>query len=229
MKAAIVQSNYIPWKGYFDMIDQVDRFILLDDVQYTRRDWRNRNKIKGQAGLNWLTIPVNVKGKYHQMIRDVAISGSEWRTKHWTAIQHAYARAPCFSEYASEIRSIYETCASDRLSAVNLAFISRICHLLGIHTVISQSMDHNLVDGKSERLVGLCEAVGATTYLSGPAARGYLNLDAFESRGIAVEWMTYDRYREYPQLYDGFVHAVSVLDVMFNVGADAINYVRPRR
>src|SRR5438046_4323553 len=93
-KAAIVQSNYIPWKGYFDLIRRVDEFILYDDVQYTRRDWRNRNLIKTPQGLRWLTIPVEVKGKYYQSIRDTKIADPVWAASHWQTIVHNYGRAP---------------------------------------------------------------------------------------------------------------------------------------
>ena len=100
-KLAIVQSNYIPWKGYFDMINMVDEFILYDDCQFTKRDWRNRNKIKTPNGSQWLTIPVDVKGKYQQKIKDTVVSDPEWSKKHWTAITHNYCKASFFDNFKS--------------------------------------------------------------------------------------------------------------------------------
>jgi hypothetical protein len=110
-KAAIVQSSYIPWKGYFDLIRQVDEFILYDDVQYTRRDWRNRNLIKTPHGLSWLTIPVDVKGKYFQSIRETRIADPGWAERHWKTIVHNYSRAPHFDHHRQKLEELYLGCA----------------------------------------------------------------------------------------------------------------------
>src|SRR5215204_4466106 len=109
-KVAIVQSNYIPWKGYFDLINLVDEFILFDDMQYTRRDWRNRNIIKTSAGPKWLTIPVAVKGNYFQSIQDTTISDPRWARKHWESIVHSYAKAKSFAMYRDVFEALYLTC-----------------------------------------------------------------------------------------------------------------------
>ena len=106
-KIAITQSNYIPWKGFFDLIDDVDEFVLYDDMQYTRRDWRNRNKIKTPQGVQWLTVPVVSKGKYFQSIRDTELNGSEWALSHWKALQLNYGRAPFFSDISEWIKPLY--------------------------------------------------------------------------------------------------------------------------
>src|SRR6056297_2335313 len=102
-KVAIIQSSYIPWKGYFDIINSVDEFIIYDNVQYTRRDWRNRNLIKTPNGLKWLTIPVAVKGRYYQAIRDTKVSDKDWPNIHWKSIKHHYSKAPCFNYYAERL------------------------------------------------------------------------------------------------------------------------------
>ena len=223
---AIVQSNYIPWKGYFDLINMVDEFILFDDMQYTRRDWRNRNKIKTPQGLLWLSIAVQVKGHYHQRIRDTVISDPNWNREHFKTIKHHYARAKCFSTYADALERLYLGTDQTNLSAINHRFLAALCDLLGIETRITQSMDYRLADGKTERLVDLCKQVGATEYLSGPAARDYIDEDLFAQEGIALRWMDYSGYPEYRQLHGPFEHQVSIIDLIMNEGPDAGKYMK---
>jgi hypothetical protein len=224
-KAAIVQSNYIPWKGYFDMIRSVDEFILFDDVQYTRRDWRNRNRIKTPSGPAWLTIPVEVKGKYFQSIRDTRIADPAWTADHWKTLSHTYGRAPHFRRYAALVEDLYLGCNETHLSQVNHRFLTGLCTVLGIPTRITWSSDYRLLEGRTERLVDLCRQVGADEYLSGPAARCYIVPELFAEAGIRLSWMEYDGYPEYPQLFGPFEHGVSVLDLLFNCGPDAPRYL----
>lgn len=225
---AIIQSNYIPWKGYFDFINRVDEFILYDDVQYTRRDWRNRNRVKTEQGPKWITIPVDVKGKYHQLICETQIADKNWAEAHWKSIYHTYVRAPFFETYGSQVEEWY--CAANvadepYLSNINYALITSICRLLGITTTISWSMNYKTSGKKTERLVGLCEAVGATHYLSGPAAQAYIQSELFDEAGITLEYMDYGGYPQYNQLYPPFEHGVTILDLIFNVGANASEYM----
>src|SRR5262245_40296687 len=159
-RVAIVQSNYIPWKGYFDMIAAVDEFILLDDVQYTRRDWRNRNQIKTASGPQWLTVPVEVKGKYSQKIRDTEIHGTEWAASHWKTLYQNYRRAECFAEVAAWVEPLYLGETYSHLSRLNRRFIEAICGYLEIQTRITDSSDYRLPEGKTERLASLCEQAG---------------------------------------------------------------------
>jgi hypothetical protein len=182
---AIVQSNYIPWKGYFDLIAAVDEFILFDDMQYTRRDWRNRNKIKTPSGSIWLTIPVDVKGKYLQKIKETTISDSAWNCKHWNSIVHNYSNAKYFKDYKDLLEDLYAESKDRLLSKINFRFLTALCELLGKDTKISWSMDYDLVDGKTERLIDLCKQAGAAEYISGPSARGYLDEELFRKEGIA--------------------------------------------
>lgn len=219
---AIVQSNYIPWKGYFDLIGRADEFILLDDVQYTRRDWRNRNRIKTPNGTQWLSIPVQVKGKYTQLIQDTVVSEAAWAAKHWATIRNFYARAPHFATLAERLEQTYrEAGALTHLSDINRLFIERICGWIGLGTRLCRSTDYLHGDGKSERLLDLCRQAGATVYLSGPAARGYLDETLFADHGIRVEWMDYGGYPSYPQLHGEFDHFVTILDLLLNVGPDS--------
>lgn len=219
-KVAIVQSNYIPWKGYFDLIASVDEFILYDDMQFTRRDWRNRNLIKTPQGLKWLTVPVQVKGKYTQAIRETEIQSADWADVHWKTLCGNYARADHYPEIAALLEPLYRA-QHKTISALNRRFIEAVCSYLGIMTELRNSWDYTLVDGKSERLADLCRKAGATTYVSGPAAKNYLDESAFAALGIAVEWFDYDGYPVYPQLWGEFSHGVSIVDLLFNCGADA--------
>ena len=225
-KIAILQSNYIPWKGYFDLINMVDEFILYDDMQYTRRDWRNRNKIQTPTGTQWLTIPVEVKGKYFQSINETKISDKGWVKKHWGAIVHNYSKAKHFHKYKSIFEPLYLDNEETSLSQLNYNFILAINKILGITTKISWSSDFTLVEGKTERLLGLCKDCQATEYLSGPSAKGYLDEKLFDAENIKVSWMDYSNYPEYTQLNTPFEHGVSILDLIFNEGENAIKFMK---
>ncbi len=225
-KVAIIQSNYIPWKGYFDIINMVDEFILYDDAQYTRRDWRNRNKIKTPQGLLWLTIPVIVKGKYFQKIRDVKIADKNWAKKHWKAIKLNYSKAKYFKDYKDFFEELYLSSKEEYLSEINYKFIIAINHLLGIKTKIRWSSEFILHGDKSEKLLSICKQCNANIYLSGPAAKSYLDVALFEKENIQVEWMDYSGYKEYEQLYPPFEHGVSIIDLIFNVGPHFKHYMK---
>ena len=220
-KVAIVQSNYIPWKGYFDLISAVDEMIIYDDMQYTRRDWRNRNKIKTPQGLQWLTIPVTSKGKYFQSIRDTQINGSEWALSHWKSLELNYGRAQFFSEISEWIKPLYFNKGHTHISDLNRLFIDEICKYLNINTLITCSWDYKLVDGRTERLANLCAQAGGDEYISGPAARDYIDEKIFIDMGIKLSWFEYDGYQPYPQLWGKFTHGVTILDLLFNCGKDS--------
>ena len=224
-RVAIVQSNYIPWKGYFDLIAATDEFILYDDAQYTRRDWRNRNQIKTPQGVQWLTVPVRVKGRYHQSIRETEIDGTDWAEQHWTRLRQNYARAPHFARYAPELEALYLHSRHDTLCALNLAMLTWINRQLGIATRMSSSSDYRLEGDRTDKLLNLCLQAGATEYLSGPAARDYLDESRFAAAQVAVRWFDYPAYPPYAQLWGEFVHGVTVLDVLFHCGPDAHRHV----
>ena len=225
-KIAILQSNYIPWKGYFDLIAAVDEFILYDDMQYTRRDWRNRNLIKTPHGAQWLTVPVQVKGKYHQKIREAMIDGTDWAAAHWKALEQNYSRAPYFDEIATWVQPLYIAESYTHISQLNRRFIEAICNYLGINTIISNSWDYILLDGKTERLADLCRQARGTEYISGPSARDYIEESIFYDMGIKLTWFDYTGYPEYPQLWGEFTHRVTILDILFNCGKDTRVYMR---
>jgi hypothetical protein len=223
---AIVQSNYIPWKGYFDLINLVDEFILYDDMQYTKRDWRNRNRIKTPKGVIWLTVPVKVKGGYLQKIKDTVISDPKWNQKHWASISRNYARAEHFKAYKDLFEDLYLSTDERYLSRINRRFLEAVCAILGIKTALSWSMDYRLFHGKTERLVDLCKQAGATEYLSGPSARGYIDEALFQAEGIALKYMDYADYPEYRQPHPPFEHAVTILDLIFNEGPEASKFMK---
>lgn len=227
---AIVQSNYIPWKGYFDMIRSVDEFILYDDVQYTRRDWRNRNRIKSPHGTQWLTIPVEVKGKYLQKIRETRVSDRFWARSHWRTLACCYGKAPCFRQFEEPLKQFYLGETSPWLSEINRDLIQLACGFLAVSTPIRPSMDFQLTESDpSARLLEICLQAGATEYVSGPAAQEYLDVALFERAGVNVRWMDYSGYLPYPQLHGEFEHAVSVLDLLFMMGTSALSYLEERR
>lgn len=225
-KVAIVQSNYIPWKGYFDMIAAVDEFIIYDDMQYTRRDWRNRNQIKTPQGTQWITVPVLAKGKYHQKICETRIGNGDWANTHWKAISLNYGRAPFFAQVAAWLKPLYFDETFTHLSQLNLRFIEEICAYLEIKTAITNSSDYGLADGKTERLADLCIQAGGTEYISGPAAKDYIDEKIFSDLGIKLTWFEYAGYPNYPQLWGEFVHGVSILDLLFNCGKESPRYMR---
>ncbi|MEB3983916.1 WbqC family protein [Mycobacterium sp. 663a-19] len=225
-KIAIVQSNYIPWRGYFDLIASVDEFIIYDDMQYTKRDWRNRNRIKTSQGLQWLTVPVLVKGRYYQKIRETQIGGTNWAKAHWRSLEFNYSAAPHFAEVADWLAPIYLEESHTYLSLLNRRLLEAICGYLNIRTHMTNSWDYELADGKTERLAHLCRQAGATEYVSGPSARSYVDEHVFDALGIQLTWFDYDGYRDYTQLWGAFEPAVSILDLLFNVGTDAPDYLR---
>lgn len=224
-KVAILQSNYIPWKGYFDIIGSVDEFIIYDEVQYTKNDWRNRNRIKTPAGVQWITVPVYQKS-LSQKISETEVSNYKWGIKNWNSLVANYSRAAHFKTYSAALEEFYLSFKSLWLTEINVALIKQICGILNLKTLIKNSADYELTGDPTEKLINLCRQANATCYLSGPAAKNYLREDLFAREGIEIEWMDYTGYKEYPQLYPPFEHAVSILDLLFNVGPEAGHYMK---
>jgi len=222
---AILQSNYIPWKGYFDLINSCDIFVLYDDMQYTKNDWRNRNKIQTKQGLKWLTIPVRQE-TLSQCINETKISDARWNIKHWKTITHNYTKARYFNDYKDLFEDLYLNMQNELLSEVNYRFIVAINKIMSIDTVIKKSSEFKLAQGKSERLLDICKTLDADVYLSGPAAMDYLDVQLFKREGIGVEWMNYDNYPVYEQLHQPFEHGVSILDLIFNEGSESKKYMK---
>jgi hypothetical protein len=229
----ITQSNYLPWRGYFDLLSRADVVVLYDSVQFTRRDWRNRNRIKTADGPAWITIPVQVKGRYLQSIDETHVLDPGWAQQHARMMRSAYARAPAFESTAAWLFPLLSSLATEPLlTNINERLLRSIMDCLGIATPLvrctsvldpteMQAMD------PSARLAALCQALGGERYLSGPAAKAYLDFAPFTRAGIEVEWMSYAGYPSYPQLWGEFEPNVSVVDLMFNTGDDAPRFVKP--
>lgn len=227
MKVFISQSNYLPWRGFFDAINSADVYVIYDSTQYTKNDWRNRNRVKGRNGWNWLTVPVR-----HQCLRqridEIKVAREGWAGQHWSTLHHTYARAPGFSFYSERLKSLYQGCLAEtsRLTDINFTLLVEILRWLGSNTRVVR--DAEVLDEKalshfdrSWRLLRVCQALGADTYLSAPAAMCYLNVDLFYSNGISVEWVDYEGYPEYPQLSPPFDPSTSIVDLLFNLGERA--------
>lgn len=223
-RVAIIQSCYIPWRGYFSIIARCDVFIFLDSVQFTRRDWRSRNRIKTPQGPQWLSIPVNQKGQFHAPIDAISIADPNWAQQHLRSIEANYRRAQHFAEAFPMLEEAYLTASSDgNLSAINRALTASLCRLIGLSTPLMRDVDLlgrtslETMDSTA-RLVELTASLKASEYLSGPAARTYLDEAAFKSRGIGVTWMDYGNLPEYQQLWGLFDPSLSIVDALLNLG-----------
>lgn len=224
LRVAVLQSNYIPWKGYFDIIHEVDLFVFYDDNQYTTRDWRNRNRIKTAGGPQWLSIPVG--DDKTRLIHDVGIPDSAWQAKHFESLRQNYGKSPHFGLYRPWLEHVYLEQQWTNLSALNHATIQHVAReFLGIQTAFADSRTYAAQGHKLDKLVDLVVKTGATTYLSGPAAKDYIEPERFEQVGIGLEWKDYSGYPVYPQRFPPFEHGVSVLDLLFNTGSDAPWYI----
>lgn len=229
MIAVINQSNYLPWKGYFDLIHDADTFVILDDVQYTRNDWRNRNKVKTPRGIKWISVPVS--GGIHQRICDAQIDYSQdlrkkhnWRENHASTIHESYTSAPYYESYEREILSVYSQKFST-ISELNVHFIKIISQILEIETTFVNSMDLNPHGIKEDKVIDICHKLGADTYISGPAGKNYIDENKFKSENIELFYKDYSGYPQYSQLWGVFEHAVSIIDVIFNCGEKAPYYI----
>ncbi len=223
-RVAINQSNYIPWKGYFDLIHDVDAFIFYDDVQFTKNDWRNRNKVKGPKGLQWLSIPVGTD--LNRLIRDVSLDDPRWQQKHWKTLSHLYGKAPFFGAYRSVFEDVYLNRKWRNLSSLNQFLIETIAvQYLGVQTSFLQSSDLSGTGKGQDRVLNLLKAVKADVYISGPAGKAYLDPARFQKEGIELIWKDYSGYPEYAQFHPPFEHAVTILDLLFHTGPDASSYI----
>ena len=225
-KIVITQSNYIPWKGYFDSIAISDEFVIYDDMQYTKRDWRNRNIIKTNNGLKWLTIPVEVKGKFFQKIKDTKISDKNWNINHLSTLKHNYKNSNKFNEVKDFIEDLYFNATQNYLTEINVHFLTELSKYLKIKQNFKFSSEFNLSEDRNQRLVDICLKLNGNQYFSGPAARNYMNESLFQKSGIEVIYFDYSGYKEYEQLYPPFEHGVSILDLIFNTGEDAYKYLK---
>lgn len=222
---AVIQSNYLPWRGYFDIIHDVDLFIFYDEVQYTKNDWRNRNRIYSKQGLSWLTLPCGYN--LNQSILDTTLKNElGWGKQHWNKLLNAYEKAPFFNIYRDFFQAAYLETTWTHLCQLNRHLIQHIAtDYLGITTQFADSRDFPSEGNRGDKLLSLLKATGANRYVSGPAAKNYLDEAAYTAAGMEVVWKDYAGYPEYPQQNTPFEGMVSIVDLLFNVGPAAPWYI----
>jgi hypothetical protein len=230
MKCVILQPSYIPWRGYFDQIALADIFVFLDDVQYDKHGWRNRNRIKTHQGPTWLTIPVFSKGttSRHILINQIEIDNRQpWNSKHLHSLQQAYSKAPYFDRYANLLEHFY-TNPPRMLADFDIELSVALARELGIqHTRFISSSELRVEGQKTDRLIAILEKLGADHYISGPSARDYIEPEKFAAAGIRLTYMQYN-YPEYPQLYPPYDSQLSILDLLFMTGQNAMTYIQQK-
>ncbi|HEX2980889.1 MAG TPA: WbqC family protein [Anaerolineaceae bacterium] len=228
MKCVILQPSYIPWRGYFHQIYKADLFIFYDDVKYDKNGWRNRNRIKTANGVHWLTIPVRTPNLESNQTPICAVRpdwSRPWNQIHWETIRQAYCKAPYFHLYADWLEEIYRT-RPIYLADFTIQLTVALTRALGIqHTQFMRSSEiENLHGAKTERLIELLTRIGATHYISGPSAKDYIQPELFNQAGISLEYMAYN-YPDYPQLHPPFDPQVTILDLLFMTGPEALKYI----
>ncbi len=227
MKAVILQPSYIPWRGFFDQIYRADVFVFYDDVQYDKRGWRNRNQIKTPLGKQWLTIPVHSRGAQteHIPINQIRISwDSPWNEDHRNLLQVSYSKSPFYQKYAYVMQDFYQR-HDELLADFTIDLTVALAQQLGIqNTRFLRASSLQTVGSKTDRLISVLEAIGADHYISGPSAQDYIEPEKFAQAGIRLEYMGYN-YPEYPQLYPPFDPQLSILDLLFMTGPDALRYI----
>ncbi len=224
-RLVVLQPSYLPWLGYFDQLARADVFVCYDDVQYDKHGWRNRNRIKTAQGVQWLTVPVRHKGRFLQRNLDVEVDATTpWARKHVASLRQAYAHAPFLNDYLPALAEVLERPWSN-LVDLNMAALGLVSRWLGVGTPVHRSSTLGVGGSRNERLIALCRHFGADRYLSGNAAKDYLDESLFAKAGIAVEWQNYD-HPEYCQSHGSFVSHLSVIDLIFNAGVDALSIIR---
>lgn len=224
MKAVILQPTYLPWVGYFGLIDIADVFVFYDDVQFVERSWQRRNKIKMPNG-NWIWLSVPVIQKFGQKINEITVNNNtKWAEKHQKSIKHAYSKAPFFKDYAPIFEELYKR-EWTYLSDLNITIIKKITELLGLKDIKFIRSSELKVEGeKTDRLINVLTKIGADDYISGPAAKAYVEAEKFKKAGITLYWSEFN-HPTYPQLYGGFIPYLSIIDLLLNTGKDTMNYI----
>lgn len=226
MRVTIHQPQFLPWLGYLDKIDQADLFIALDTVQFKKNEWQNRNRIRTSDGWQWLTVPV--LHRFGQSAGEVQINETvSWRMQHLRALEIHYAKAPFRDRYLPELRTIYKD-SWTHLSALNMAVLRWMLESYGIHTPIRLASEWDSRVNPTDRLIDLCQAVGAAGYLSGPGGEQYLDQTRFKSAGLQLDIQLF-QHPVYQQAYDPFVPSLSAVDLLFCCGPEALERLREGR
>ncbi len=230
MKVAIMQPTWLPWLGYFDLIDQADRFVFLDTVQFEKQTWQQRNRLKSSGGLGWITVPVFIKGQFGQSIADVQIDRRKFPSKHLRTIRQNYSRAVYFNEYIDEFSDLLEEGDWHSLCELNIAVIDWLCEKFGIETELLRASQMKANGKRSERLVSILNEFGSNDYLSPMGSLEYLQEDRelFEKSRVSISFQNYV-HPEYQQLYPPFLAGASALDLLFNEGLNSLQIIRSGR
>jgi hypothetical protein len=224
MRVTILQPSYLPWLGYFEQMHRSDQFVLYDDVQFTRRDWRNRNRVRVQEGSIWLTVPIIQKNKYEQNLLETKIDNStSWKRKHLETIRCHYSKTPFFDLHFPWCEKIFNS-EWNFLLDLSLETIQYLKGQLKINTPLLRSSELGGAGEKTERLISICKQLGATHYLSGESASNYISDKNFSDQGIELEYQEY-QHPEYPQRYEGFVPFLSTIDLLFNCGDKSLEFL----
>lgn len=223
MIVAVHQPQYLPWLGYFDKIDRADAFVFLDDVQYKKNEWQNRNRIRTAQGWQWISVPV--LNQFAQQIKDVRINNRvRWKKKHFHALLYNYAKSPYFEEHRPFFERTYNR-GWEYLLDINTHVIEYLVSALGINTEIVIASNLNVRNHPTERLIDICKALGADTYLAGKGGYKYMDMEKFRQAGIKVLFQDF-KHRAYSQLFGTFEPFMSVVDLLFNHGKESLNIIR---
>lgn len=228
MRCAITQPTFLPWLGWFDLIDNVDAVVLLDTVQFEKRSWQQRNRIKTDDGLQFITVPVQSSGRFEQKIKDVKIAEEFSPTSILGKIKSHYSTAPYFVPVFKEVKDILmDTHAGDELLTLNLKLIEYFFTILKISTPVIKASELKVSGTRGEYLANICSNIGASTYVSTLGARDYLlkDLQYFVNNDVGVLLYEFES-QTYPQLYSPFVHQASTLDLVMMVGPDCGQIMR---
>lgn len=206
MKISIFQSNYLPWKGYFDLIENVDIFYFLDNVEYSINTFRNRNKIKSKNSTFYLTVPL-IQNSSKELVSEKKIVNNNWQIKHWKSIQQSYSTSKNFVKVSNLLRPFYLEKKYNSLSELNQSLIFKICEYLNIKTKLIKH-DNFLHKNKEKnlRLIEIIEKYNCNTYVTSPVAKNYINEKLFEKNNIKVEWFEYSQK----------LNKLSIIDYLFN-------------
>lgn len=224
MLVAVHQPQYLPWLGYFDKIRRADFFVLLDNVQFKKNEWQNRNKIKTAQGWQWLTVPV--KYKFPQLINEVIINNSvKWQHKQRHAILTNYKKAPCYHYLDAVFDEIFSH-AWQSISQLNIRVVTMLTKILGIDTPLFVASEiGEFPNDPDERLIAITKHFKADAYLAGSGGRQYMDLMKFRERGIEVLFQDY-RHPVYDQRFGEFVPYMSVIDLILNHGENSLPILR---
>lgn len=224
-RLAIIQSSYLPWKGFFDFISRCDTYIIYNSAAFSKGHWHNRNRIKRPGGSPWLTIPVKTADRLGQPLDEVTVVEG-WADRHWGIVAQSYKGSAYFETESAELKKLFESLSREPLlTKINEELLRGLVRQLGLNTQILRDRSFSFSGDRTERLVQLCQAVGATHYLSGPSAQDYLDVQMMKRAAVTVEWMTYGPYRNYVQPHGDFVHEVSILDTLLCTGPHAREFI----